>query len=45
MEEKMENTEGEFQGGSIEVLNDDDILSWKEKFKDVNEIFQSKISK
>ncbi|WP_319371233.1 cobaltochelatase subunit CobN [uncultured Ilyobacter sp.] len=44
MEEKMENTEGEFQGGSIEVLNDDDILSWKEKLKYVNEVFQIKNS-
>lgn len=44
MEERMEDTEGEFQGGSIEVLNVEDIPSWKEKFKEVDEVFQSKSS-
>jgi cobaltochelatase CobN len=31
MEERMGDTGGEFQGGSIDVLNMDDVAAWKEK--------------
>jgi len=35
MEEKMGDTGGEFQGGSIDVLNMDDVSAWKEKMAKV----------
>ncbi|MFZ2472851.1 MAG: cobaltochelatase subunit CobN [Methanothrix sp.] len=35
MEEKMGDVGGEFQGGSIDVLNMDDVSAWKEKMAKV----------
>lgn len=45
MEELHENIKGEYQGGEIEVLNQDDIEEWNDKLKDVNEIFNFCTSK
>lgn len=39
MEELSENSKGEIQGGDIEVLNYEDIESWNDKLKDVDDIF------
>ncbi|SHJ18670.1 cobaltochelatase subunit CobN [Lutispora thermophila] len=39
MEELHENIKGEYQGGEIEILNQDDIKEWNDKLKDLNEIF------
>jgi len=35
MEEKMGDIEGEFQGGSIDVINADEVKAWKEKMAKV----------
>ncbi len=35
MEEKMGDIEGEFQGGSIDVINADEVKAWKEKMTKV----------
>lgn len=40
MEELQENARGEYQGGTIEVLNQDDIKEWGEKLKDMDELFK-----
>lgn len=39
MEEMLENSSSEIQGGTIEVLNQEDIESWKDKLKEVDDIF------
>jgi cobaltochelatase CobN len=35
MEERMGDVEGEFQGGSIDVINADEVAAWKEKMSKV----------
>jgi len=35
MEERMGDVEGEFQGGAIDVINADEVKSWKEKMAKV----------
>ncbi|SHK36557.1 cobaltochelatase CobN [Hathewaya proteolytica DSM 3090] len=40
METSMENCSEEVQGGNIEVLNQEDIECWKNKFKEVEEFFK-----
>lgn len=40
MEELSENSIGEIQGGNIEVLNQEDIEIWKDKLKDIEDLFK-----
>lgn len=40
MEELLENSNGEIQGGSVEILNPDDVESWKEKIREVEDVFK-----
>ena len=35
MEERMGDVEGQFQGGSIDVINADEVAAWKEKMRKV----------
>ncbi len=42
LEEKMGDIEGDFQGGSIDVLNSMDVKNWKEKIKEVKELFHKR---
>jgi len=42
LEEKMGDVEGDFQGGSIDVLNSMDVETWKDKMKEVKELFNKK---
>ncbi|WP_283591418.1 cobaltochelatase subunit CobN [Clostridium butanoliproducens] len=42
MEEMMENSAGEIQGGAIEILNQNDIEKWKENISEVEEVFNQK---
>jgi len=42
MEEMLENSTGEMQGGGIEVLNQNDIESWKENLSEIEEVFNNK---
>jgi cobaltochelatase CobN len=35
MEEKMGDIEGEFQGGSIDVINADEVKAWKDRMSKV----------
>ncbi len=39
MEELMEDSSGEMQGGAIEVLNHEDIEKWNEYLKEVDDVF------
>ncbi|WP_291579994.1 cobaltochelatase subunit CobN [Clostridium sp. UBA6640] len=42
MEEMLENSTGEMQGGGIEVLNQNDIKAWKENLSEIEEVFNNK---
>ncbi len=42
MEEMLENSTGEIQAGGIEVLNQNDIESWKENLSEIEEVFNNK---
>jgi cobaltochelatase CobN len=35
MEERIGDVEGEFQGGSIDVITADEVAAWKEKMSKV----------
>ncbi|MCF6147872.1 MAG: cobaltochelatase subunit CobN [Candidatus Kuenenia sp.] len=39
LEEKMGDVEGDFQGGTIDVLNSMDVDNWKDKMKEVKKLF------
>lgn len=42
MEELLENSKEEFQGGRIEVQNYDDVKDWRDNLKEIEEVFKLK---
>ena len=42
LEEKMGDVQGDFQGGSVDVLNPTDVQTWKDKMKEVKKLFNKK---
>ncbi|WP_152539101.1 hypothetical protein [Fervidicella metallireducens] len=42
MEELLENSKGEFQGGRIEVQNYNEVKAWRDNLKEIEDVFKLK---